>query len=94
MNPFVPSSRPKGDSDATVTPDSPFPEYMDAQRGAKKRTHRGRRSRGKGPAVPASSGPADHHAVAKEHIEAAMDAPNPKAATAHLFKALSSLKKC
>lgn len=66
--------------------DSPFPEYIQAQRGHKAKTHRGRRSRGKG-------NHAQHHAEAKQHMEAAMNA-SPKAAHAHLFKALSSLKKC
>lgn len=69
--------------------ESPFPEYMDAQHGQRKRTHRGRRSRGKGPRPTE-----DAHAQAKAHIQAAIDAPTPKASTAHLFKALSSLKKC
>lgn len=78
-------------SQAMSESESPFPEYMDAQRGQKRRTHRGRRSRGKGPRSTPGS---DHHAQAKAHIQAAIDAPTPKASTAHLFKALSSLKKC
>ena len=51
-----------------------------------KKTHRGKRSRGKGPAV-------NHHEVAKGHLANAQTASTPQAATAHLFKALSSLKK-
>lgn len=81
-----------------VAEDSPFPEYLDAQRG--RRTHRGRRSRGKGP-EPSNGQPsgdhADHHAEARAHLEKAVEASqgkNPKSATAHLFRALSSLKKC
>ncbi len=70
--------------------ESPLPEYQQQQFGAKRKTHRGRRSRGKGPRPTGS----DPHAQAKAHIQAAIDAPTPKASTAHLFKALSSLKKC
>lgn len=70
--------------------DSPFPEYMDAQSGQKRRTHRGRRSRGRGP-KPSS---ADHMAEANAHLKNAHDAPTKQATTAHLFRALSSLKKC
>lgn len=51
-----------------------------------KRTHRGRRSRGKGPKP-------DHMAVANEHIQSAHKDPTPHGTTAHLFKALSALKK-
>lgn len=69
--------------------ESPFPEYMDAQQGQKRRTHRGRRSRGKGP-KPAG----DAMAVANAHIDKARSDPTPKGTTAHLFRALSSLKKC
>jgi hypothetical protein len=49
-----------------------------------KKTHRGRRSRGNGAA---------HHAEAKDHLANAQSASIPKASMAHLFKALSSLKK-
>lgn len=70
--------------------DTPFPEYMDAQQGQKRRTHRGRRSRGKGPKPDG----ADHMAQANAHIDAAHKDPTPKGTTAHLMKALSSLKKC
>lgn len=63
--------------------DSPFPEYMQAQQGARKKTHRGRRSRGKGPK--------EHQADAKTHIENAQKEPTPKAALGHLFKAVRSL---
>lgn len=69
---------------------SPFPEYMDAQQGHRKRVHRGRRSRGKGP-KPAST---DHMADANASIDAARKDTTPKGTTAHLFRALSSLKKC
>lgn len=64
---------------------SPFPEYMDAQRGhaRKSKTHRGRRARKQ----------VDHHAEAKGHLKAAHGAPTPKAAVGHLFRALSSLKR-
>lgn len=68
--------------------ESPFPEYMDAQRSHRARTHRGRRSRGKGPMTHN-----EHHAEAKKHMEAAIKA-SPASAHAHLFRALSSLKKC
>lgn len=70
-----------------MSEESPFPEYVDAQRAHKKRTHRGRRSRGKGPKP-------DHMADANAHIDNARKDPTPKGTTAHLFKALSSLKKC
>ncbi len=68
--------------------DSPFPEYMDAQHGQKRKTHRGRRSKGKGPK------PTDHMAEANQHLENAKKDPTPQGTTAHLFKALSSLKRC
>jgi hypothetical protein len=51
-----------------------------------KRTHRGRRSRGNGGSVNA-------HTEAKGHLMNAHNASTPKASMAHLFKALSSLKK-
>lgn len=65
----------------------PFAPEEQAQRGHKAKTHRGRRSKGKGPK------PVDHHAQAKTHLANAQQAPTPKAAHGHLFKALSSLKK-
>lgn len=68
---------------------SAIPEYLQAQQGnaAKlKKTHRGRRSKGKGPLTAAA-----HHAEAKTHLAAAQAAPTAPAATAHLFKALTSL---
>lgn len=51
-----------------------------------KRTHRGRRSKGKGPKP-------DHMAQANQHIDKAKADPTPKGTTAHLFRALSSLKR-
>jgi hypothetical protein len=68
-------------------PVSPLPEYVQAQKGAvaKARTHRGRRSKGKGAK--------QHHADAKAHLANAQKAADPHAATAHLFKALTSLNK-
>jgi hypothetical protein len=64
-------------------------QELEMPRGRRK-THRGRRSRGKGPK------PESHqaHALAKEHIQAAANASDPKQAHAHLFKAISALKKC
>lgn len=56
-----------------------------------RKTHRGRRSRGKGPKPTATH---DSHAVAQQHIQAAAKAADPKQAHAHLFKAISALKKC
>lgn len=53
----------------------------------RKKTHRGRRGKGKGPK------PTDHHAEAKTHLANAHQAATPKAATQHLFKALGSLKR-
>lgn len=58
----------------------------------KKPTHRGRRSRGKGP-MPAPEG-TDHHAIAQGHAANAASSNDPATTKAHLFKALSSLKKC
>lgn len=66
-----------------MTDDSPFPPEMQAQLGHKKKTHRGRRSRGKGPK--------DHHADAKTHMANAQQAPTPGHAMGHLFKAVRSL---
>lgn len=65
---------------------SPFPEYMDAQRGhqRKSKTHRGRRSR---------KASAAHHAEAKKHIAKAGAATDPHKAHAHLFRAVSFLNK-
>jgi hypothetical protein len=71
--------------------DSPLPDYVQAQQGHRRRTHRGRRSRGKGakPQVDHT----DHMAQANAHIRNAHADPTAKGTTAHLFKALSSLKK-
>ena len=66
--------------------ESPLPFEQQAQMGHKKRTHRGRRSRGKGAKT-------DHHADAKAHMAKAQAAPTPHAAHGHLFRALSSLNK-
>lgn len=66
--------------------DNPLPEYVQAQQGHKKKTHRGRRSKGKGPKV-------DHMAEANKHLTNAKADPTPQGTTAHLFRALSSLKK-
>jgi len=66
--------------------ESVLPEHVQAQRGHR-RTHRGRRSRGKGPKP-------NHMAQANAHLKAAHDAPTKKETHAHLFRALSSLKKC
>lgn len=60
---------------------------MDAQRGHKRRTRRGKRK------SKASGGHAAHE-TAKAHIAAAQAATDPKKAHAHLFKAISALKKC
>lgn len=68
--------------------DSPFPEYMDAQHGQKRRTHRA----GKGRNRPPKAG-TDHMAQANAHIDNARKDPTPQGTTAHLFRALSSLKK-
>lgn len=67
--------------------DSPLPEYVQAAQGhaRKSRTHRGRRSKGKGAKA--------HHEDAKTHMANAQAATEPKHAVGHLFKALSSLKK-
>lgn len=52
-------------------------------------THRGRRSKGKGP----KPGQSDHHEEAKGHMANASAARDPQQSRTHLFKALSSLKK-
>lgn len=67
---------------------SPFSPEEQAQMGqrAKSRTHRGRRSKGKGPKP-------NHMADANAHIQKAHADPTPQGTTAHLFRALSSLKK-
>lgn len=71
-----------------------FDDLMAANLGMKagKKTHRGRRGRGFG-AKPTEDA-ADPHAKAQEHITNASASKDPKATTAHLFKALSALKKC
>ncbi len=65
---------------------SPLPEHVQAQEGMKakaRKTHRGRRSKGKGAKA--------HHADAKDHIENARKEPTPAAALGHLFKAVRSM---
>lgn len=66
-------------------PTSPLPEYVQAQQGFKARakTHRGRRSKGKGAKA--------HHAEAKTHIANAAKEAKPAAALGHLFKAVRSM---
>jgi hypothetical protein len=64
---------------------SPLQPEMQAQMGRKKKTHRGRRSRGKGPT--------SHHADAKTHLANAHAAPTAGAAMSHLFKAVRSMHK-
>jgi hypothetical protein len=64
-------------------------QELEMPRGRRK-THRGRRSKGKGPKPQGH----DAHAEAKSHIAAAQKASDPKQAHAHLFKAISALKKC
>ena len=61
---------------------NPFPPEQQAQMGAKK-THRGRRSKGKGPKA--------HQAEAKAHIQNASKATTPGAALPHLFAAVRSM---
>jgi hypothetical protein len=68
-------------------PSSPMEAYSGLPSG--KKAHRGRRSRGNGGSMP----PVDAHAEAKGHLANAQSAATPKASMAHLFKALSSLKK-
>lgn len=72
-------------------PTSPLPEYMDAQRGHKAKTHRGRRSKGKGPKPTAPKTPSAHQAEAQTHIANAAKAPTPAASLGHLFKAVRSM---
>lgn len=74
-----------GQEFVSTTPSSSLPEYVQAQRGHKAKTHRGRRSRGKGSL--------NHHQIAKTHLANAQAAPTPAVAVGHLFRALTSLKK-
>lgn len=55
----------------------------------KKKTHRGRRSKGMGSKE--NPGASDHHAAAKTHMANAQSASDPADARKHLFKALTSL---
>jgi len=70
-------------------PSSPMEAYSGLPSGKKAHRGRGRRSRGNGGSMP----PGDAHAEAKGHLANAQSAATPKASMAHLFKALSSLKK-
>lgn len=63
-----------------------FADQFDQEVRRPKKTHRGRRSKGKGPKP-------DHMAEANQHLENAKKDPTPKGTTAHLFRALGSLKK-
>lgn len=72
--------------------DDTLAEQFTGLKSDKKPTHRGHRSRGKGPKVnPVNP---DAHAEAKTHLANAQAAPDPMTSKMHLFKALSSLKKC
>jgi len=79
MSPFTPFTKkaPSPSDSATLSNEFDQPSTV---RG---KTHRGRRSKGK----------SAHHAAAKTHLANAQAAATPQAATAHLFKALSSLNK-
>lgn len=55
--------------------------------GRRPKTHRGRRSKGKGHVQ-------EHHDQAKAHMAAAQKAKDPAQAHAHLFRAITSLNKC
>jgi len=60
---------------------SELPEYVQAQKGHRSKTRRGRKKA------------KAHHADAKVHLQNAIQAKTPQGSTAHLFKALSSLNK-
>lgn len=60
-------------------------DEVDAHIARKGKTHRGRRSRGKGAK--------EHHQDAKDHMAKAQEAKTPEASHAHLFRALSSLNR-
>jgi hypothetical protein len=65
-------------------PTSPLPEYVQAQQGAKaKKTHRGRRSKGKGAKA--------LHQEGKQHMATALKASTPGAALPHLFAAVRAM---
>ncbi len=66
-------------------PTSPLPEYVTARAGmkAKAKTHRGRRSKGKGPKA--------LHQEGKTHLQNAVKATTPAAAMPHLFKAVRAM---
>lgn len=76
---------PESSSEDAAEPgeESPFPPEMQAQRGHKAKTHRGRRSKGKGPR--------QLHTEAKAHAARAQSAPTPAAALPHLFAAVRSM---
>jgi hypothetical protein len=70
--------------------DTPEMDDMAYTRAVSRKTHRGRRSRGKGPKPDGI----DYHAEAKTHAASASSAKSPDESRAHLMRALSSLKKC
>lgn len=75
--------------------DDMLAEQFTGLKSGKKPNRRGRRSRGKGPMENETTEPStDHHAAAKTHLANAQKAVDPMATKLHLFKALSSLKKC
>lgn len=75
--------------------DDMLAEQFTGLKSGKKPTRRGRRSGGKGPMKNETTEPAtDPHAQAKAHLANAQAAADPMATKLHLFKALSSLKKC
>lgn len=72
----------EGDTGAESDADAALPPEVQAQRGFKK-THRGRRSKGKGAKA--------HQAQGQTHIANAAKAPTPAASLGHLFKAVRSM---
>ena len=79
---------------------SMMPEYMQAQAGHKakmRKAHRGRRGKGKGPKPTNGANPPhgepDHMHTANDELQKAKDAPTKQGTMAHVFRALSSLKK-
>lgn len=73
---------------------SPLPPEQQFRAERRKKTHRGRRSRGKGPKPStAAAGAVDHMAEANRHIKAAHADPTKQGTHAHLFRAITALKK-
>lgn len=72
--------------------DDMLAEQFTGLKSDKKPAHHGHRSRGKGPKLNAAT--PDAHDEAKAHLANAQAAPDPMTSKMHLFKALSSLKKC